>query len=364
MRLVSTLWPYWECEEHMLVVADVPVYSAKFLPRLDPDDLFHIHDCFDLRYMNYFFPNIAEVKPRAILNDHWTVRQRMFPEVPIYTIPAFAAKFAKTCRLLDFGTDFHTAHSCNVMVNRFGLNRWAALQFLQLFDIDFDYTYSGSRRQLDLADYLDKLTPQYLGSRFTPEHRNFMLAPVTLPTRWIDYTGQQLEYNQSGSLISVQKYGGNFWTWCHGLNDLFSRSAVSVVTESSSEMPGVVFTEKTIYAILGLTMPIWVGHATAPDHWRSYGFDIFDDVINHDYQYESEPLMRYWRAFELNAEILRDKQRLADLRNSHKARLLRNRDLLLSGQLEAESRKIINSWPREIEQLARPVMRDRFDLDL
>jgi hypothetical protein len=364
MRLISTYWPFYGSPDVSCDIAGFEVFSARYIEQLEPTDIFHIHDCYELTYVKSWFSNIETHKPRAIINDHWTLPHKILPDIEYYSIPAFAAKMSKSFRNCMMKNSFVTNHAANIMVNRFAMNRWAALKFADIWNINYDYTYSGSHRQVDLSAWLDKLTPEFLGSNFTQEHRSYCLAELGNPTKWINNANQRQEFDNNQYFISYQWYGGNFWTWHHGLNDLFGGSAVSLITESSDYMPALVYTEKTIYAIVGLTMPIWVGHPYAAEHWKRYGFDTFDDVIDHSYQWEVDPLKRYWLAFERNAAILQNLELARDIRNSMSARLLRNRELLLSGQLELISKREIDTWPADIAHICRPVMADRFDLDL
>ena len=83
-----------------------------------------------------------------------------------------------------------------------------------------------------------------------------------------------------------------------------------------------------------MNFPIWVGGGNCQaEMWKKLGFDVFDDVINHDYQHYDTLLERCVYAFTLNKEILTDIDYATSLRNANIERLKNNRSLILSGKL-------------------------------
>lgn len=358
--MVSTLWPTYDVSPVPVdIIAGVPVHHASFIDELTDNDLLHVYDAYTLKKLKRLFPNIEQHKPRAILNDHNALPRKIFDDVEEYTIPAFGAQMAKIFTQSTFGQDVKTQHAANIMVNQYAENRWTALKFAQIWNIDFDYTYNGMWRTADLGDLIPWLSNEHLGQSWNDQSKAAFIRPMELPTKWIHY-----KFQVDMDSIGVRGYGGNYWTWHNGLNQLFSNSAVSLITESFPLIPTPALTEKTVFAILGLTLPIWIAQQNSADCLKNLGFDIFEDIIDHSYQYEPNNIKRYWRAFELNHRILQDAKYAHDLRISVKTRLLHNRELLLSGQLERACSAIMHTWPIEIQSLARPVMADRFMLDL
>lgn len=360
MRLVSILWPTYDVTPvPMAMIAGVPVHHAIFVDELTDNDVFHVYDAYVLKKLKRWFPNIEQHRPRAILNDHNALPRKIFDDVEEYTIPAFGAQMAKIFTQSSFSADIETQHAANIMVNGLTENRWAALKFAQLWNIDFDYTYNGMWRSADLGDIIPWLSTEHLGQVWNDQAKTMFMAPMELPAKWIPFRFQ-VAMDSKG----VREYGGNYWTWHNGLNRLFSNSAVSLITESFPAIDAPALTEKTVFAILGLTLPIWISQKNSADCLKSFGFDIFEDIIDHSYQHEPNNIKRYWRAFELNHKILQDAKHAHNARLSVKSRLIHNRELLLSGQLERVCSAIMDTWPGEIQRLARPVMADRFMLDL
>jgi hypothetical protein len=144
-------------------------------------------------------------------------------------------------------------------------------------------------------------------------------------------------------------YGGNAWTWKNGLNDLFSKSAISLITESVRYQQSMTFTEKTLYSVLGLTFPIWVGGYNQASEWEKLGFDAFNDVVDHSYQSYNTLIERCYYAFSNNLELLTNKSKSAELRAIHQERLFKNRELLLQNQLGKFVDTEINKYPSELQ---------------
>lgn len=86
---------------------------------------------------------------------------------------------------------------------------------------------------------------------------------------------------------------------------VFEPSYISLITEPSFYERETIITEKTLMAIYGGTLPIWVGGWRIPDYMRSVGFDIFDDIIDHSYQDLTDPIDRCYNAIQQNIDLLK-----------------------------------------------------------
>lgn len=109
------------------------------------------------------------------------------------------------------------------------------------------------------------------------------------------------------------------------LHTIFSKSVISLITEPSNQNFTVNFTEKSLFSVIGLTFPIWIDGYKAPSLWESYGFDIFSDVINHNYQYCTTMEERISQAITDNMRILSDLEFGKELKQKHHNRLVANR---------------------------------------
>lgn len=186
---------------------------------------------------------------------------------------------------------------------------------------------------------------------FSPELMMQILGDVTLAPNFLgldsyDYLGEAV---QNGFVT----YNGNYLAWKTGLNQIFSSTLISLITESDNgDYDRVtVFTEKTIYALLGLTIPIWPGGYKHAEMFERMGFDVFPDLIDHSYQNEPTMFMRCWRAFKDNLDLLNhDLSTAKKIRDDIMSRLVRNRDYLLSEQLQNWYHEQMSSWPFGIRE--------------
>lgn len=100
---------------------------------------------------------------------------------------------------------------------------------------------------------------------------------------------------------------------------------INVVTETVyDERPGII-TEKTLFALMSLQVPLLIGYPGMVAHVRDLGFDVFEDII--DISYDSMPNdHRLIEAIRRNETVLR----VGINRSMLQTRLQRNQDLVLS----------------------------------
>ena len=155
------------------------------------------------------------------------------------------------------------------------------------------------------------------------EFRRHVLSPIGdwfQPTWHDSYTGKLVSYDPA----QQQRTLGEVWEGYR--SDMISTTAVSLLTESCSwNEPNFVFTEKTFFAVFGLTFPIWVGNHGQADQFEGMGFDTFPDVINHDYQFYPDLFDRVYWAIKLNLPLLTDIDLARTARRQHLPRLISNR---------------------------------------
>jgi hypothetical protein len=132
--------------------------------------------------------------------------------------------------------------------------------------------------------------------------------------------------------------------------DLFESACVSLITEPVLLEQESVITEKTIMSVYGGTLPVWVGGWRTADAMRDFGFDVFDDIVDHSYQDLVDPVERCFQAIQKNIDILRDFDRVRDflLANSH--RLQHNLDLIKTNVFQHRVLEQYNSSPVWVKQ--------------
>lgn len=283
---------------------------------LDSDSVLYWTDGICFQELNQHFEKHG--RPGALVT---TAHPELTLDIPSYYFPDFLLLQSYQLTKYGFLTDgSRTLFTHNFMCNKKYHWRSMLIKLVEWFKIDNgNYTWSGAGAIIDWSYWLDDL------DRFLPtEVKTYMLQPVCLPSKFFKVSNGDDYCNGS----SVLNYGENEQTWNEGLHPIFGNSAISLITESILNDNTCHFTEKTLYSVFGLTFPIWcVGYKQA-EHWKNHGFDIFDDVIDHSYQYLQSPVQRCFESIRLNLTLLQDLDRLSEIRIRCRDRLLRNRDLM------------------------------------
>jgi hypothetical protein len=195
----------------------------------------------------------------------------------------------------------------NFMINKPRLHREFLLILLKYFELD---NYSHSLCWRHIATTLQ--VPKY-------QH---IIDSVTLDMQSTNYVfGSEIHMDRglrNGSYKNAHTYQGLLQ------NTVFEPSCISLITEPAFYEKETIVTEKTLMAICGGTMPLWVGGWRIPEYIDHMGFDIFSDVIDHSYQMESDPWDRCYFAIERNLDLLKG----FNANNLNTARLQHNYDLL------------------------------------
>jgi len=90
------------------------------------------------------------------------------------------------------------------------------------------------------------------------------------------------------------------------LRQIYRNSFVELVAETYYEEPCWMLTEKTLHSIYGCNFLIWASSTGTVSHARDLGFDVFDDVVNHDYDKIKNPIDRLVALVDLNHRLLSD----------------------------------------------------------
>ena len=126
---------------------------------------------------------------------------------------------------------------------------------------------------------------------------------------------------------------------------IYEPSYISLVTEPLYYENETMITEKTLMAVYGGTIPIWVGGYFIADHMRELGFDVFDDLIDHSYQQEYYPFDRCYQAISKNLSVLQDISKLQDFFVNNRHRFEHNLNLLINKKvLESICQQQINKF--------------------
>lgn len=141
---------------------------------------------------------------------------------------------------------------------------------------------------------------------------------------------------------------------------VFEPSCVSAITEPCYVERESIISEKTIMAIWGGTIPVWIGGWRLPDVMREHGFDVFDDVVDHSYSVLDDPAQRCQQAMQRNRHLFENFDTMHHVVKSNHHRLQHNLNLMKSNPFftyvaycldqDARLRQIAKWWG--LDQLA------------
>lgn len=108
-----------------------------------------------------------------------------------------------------------------------------------------------------------------------------------------------------GNRIKENDTYGNFEL---RLKPRYQYSFVELVSENGCQFHRREFnlTEKTLQSFYGCNFPILIANPGTVAFLKHMGFDMFDDVVNHDYDLEIDPFRRIHRAIIDNQQLLTD----------------------------------------------------------
>ena len=339
--------------------------SGKTQPRgsaLTDNHVFWIEDNIDFQHIQTIFANYG--KPKYIINDHVIDFYQDLDGIKIFSLPLFLEREMKKFSNTQFTNKISTVDCFNFIVNKKQINRFLLIKLVEYFQLHTNhYTFSGVDYSFDLSEIINELNElQLQGHALINDQeqmhkfRHEIFSKITTEKRFIDFPGQQ---EKPGSQIigyGGTGHNGNVKTWQIGLDQVFQNTAVSLISESTAFNKSSIVTEKTAYAILGLTFPIWIGGYGHAASWKRAGFDIFEDVVNHDYQFKPTLIERCYYAIHDNIKLLTNLDHVTKLRNQCHDRLLNTRALLLNGQLTTHCYNEIDIWPEEISKTIKKLL--------
>lgn len=300
------------------------------------DDVFYFNDALDRQLLYRAMEQFGS--PQAIITDIEGTEEDL--GIANYYVPAYLecglrvlpdVKPSPVIQPFPIG-DLDTRHCFNFMVIKKMLERYLLLKMISWYQLDnYRYTCSDQFENFNLSPVLHDL------DKYDESFKQHLLAPQT--------DIRPFHKNLEAPGINSCQY---IWSQ---VSHVYESVAVSLVTEASSDgQPNFVFTEKSFWAFLGMTFPIWVGNKGQARQAQRMGFDTFDDVIDHSYQDQSCVIERCRMAIDHNLEILTDLDLARNLRQKHHERLVHNRQHILEGGFSAWVENQLNSLPDPIRQ--------------
>jgi len=206
----------------------------------------------------------------------------------------------------------------NFMINKPRHNREFLLLLIKHFGLD-NYTYSLCWKTTNLKrDHMIRNTVSDVYQKIIHD------TPIDIPEKTYTFGHEVfMEHGlKSGHVNNAKNYVGLLQT------TVFEPSYVSLITEPCFYERETFMTEKTIMALYGGTLPIWIGGWGIPDSMRQLGFDVFDDIVDHGYQHLADPWDRAYWAIEKNLHLLKDTKITQEFMKNNHPRLQHNIDLL------------------------------------
>lgn len=108
----------------------------------------------------------------------------------------------------------------------------------------------------------------------------------------------------------------------------YQKSRLEIVTSSLYSEPTPQVSEKEIQTIYGCNFFIMIGNPNLIKLLRKWGFDVFDDVIDHSYDSVLNPSWRLFKAIDDNINLLNGNTDLDALWKENQHRFLKNYQLM------------------------------------
>ena len=233
----------------------------------------------------------------TLLFDHVLIHDDVLKDYNIILYPTFIAREEREFNQQLIEVDWNKRQcTFNFMINKPRKHREILLQLIKRFNL-INYTHS-----------------------LPWKHNNINSIPVT------DYKfGPEVVMDKgikNGSFKNAETYDKLLKT------TVFEPSCISLITEPVFFERESILTEKTIMSVYSGTLLIWVGGWRCADALRSFGFDVFDDIVDHSYQDLDDPFDRCYHAIERNLNLLRDFDLVHKFIQNNKSRFEHNLNLL------------------------------------
>jgi hypothetical protein len=150
------------------------------------------------------------------------------------------------------------------------------------------------------------------------------------PRRGFQSSGMDLLHN--GINNGIWKNIDIYRAWLQ--RNVFEPTYITLITEPAWRQQACFVTEKTVFAFESGNIPLWIGGWGTADQMKKLGFDVFDDIVDHGYQYAADPLDRMRLSLDLNGHLLESVDLLRDFFQANQDRFQHNRQLTRGSWLE------------------------------
>lgn len=282
--------------------------------------------------------SLCDPSEHVLVFDHVSAEDE-FPDNITVCLPLLAAAESHEFMQQNITPNWDHKHRIsNVMINKRRMNRNVLLLLLDHFGIhDFEYTLCWEDIDLPRREMMAQIAD--------PVIRHMVeTCRVPVPARSFTIDGNVQEYH--GIRLGENK---NCLIYQQVLQtNIFEPTYVSLITEPTMFEREAMITEKTIMAIWGGNIPIWVGGWAQASYLQSLGFDMFTDIVDHGYQFHQDPWRRCYEAVERNQSLLKDPNIARDFFTSNRSRFQHNLDLLKLGAFHRDCWRQADTAPEQV----------------
>ena len=144
-----------------------------------------------------------------------------------------------------------------------------------------------------------------------------------LKDQLVNVSSRLVEFQDTAEYV-YSKTHNNSHNFIANLLPVYKNTAVEIITETTAAEGTAHLTEKYVNCVFGKCFPIIIGTFKNVELYRSMGYDMFDDIIDHSYDYEPNPFYRMKMAIDANIEIISDRDLAISLHEENKERFENN----------------------------------------
>ena len=117
----------------------------------------------------------------------------------------------------------------------------------------------------------------------------------------------------AGNIYDNLAWTDNATNFERDLRKLYTNSFVEIINGTLYFTKGTLANEKYLNSVYGFNLPIFVSTPGTVAYFRSHGFDMFDDVVDHTYDSIEDPIARIFSAIENNKDLLSNKEHTQEI---------------------------------------------------
>jgi hypothetical protein len=267
----------------------------------------------------------CDPQSHTIIFDHVLEHDDVLKDYQLINFPSFLARENTEFIQQKIQSDWsNKTVTFNFMINKPRPHRFQLLEMIEEFR---------------LTDYCHSLAWQTNGVNNIPV-TDYRFGPEVVMERGI----------RNGSFRNAHTYQGLLQ------KNVFEPTCVSLITEPVYYERETIITEKTLMAMYAGTIPIWVGGWGIPDYLKTAGFDTFDDVVDHSYQWLEDPADRCQQAIKLNLDLLRYFDITKRINWECRDRLRKNVELLETNYFRNKCLSIIKAHSGQIQHILQGIL--------